>query len=337
MYDRSGKLVNECMWYNGIESDIKEYEGNGLDPINIGIKQLKLSDNCVLNKWDVSLLYNLESLETNNDRFGLVKTFKIDGLNRLKTIKIGKNSFNQRYLEDIYNYFDNDRDIYGDYYDEYSSNSFSDQSDEYCDHYLIHRSDYGFKLFCITNCQSLISIEIQDECFGSVTTIKIDGFQRSYSKSSGYNLYVQNYIRDIYDSILDDRDLGGDFCTELPKAFYMANCESIESLVIGNECFGSVKAIKIDGLNHLKTLRIGEKSFTQIKNYYGIDESKSFHILNCKSLESIEIGEYSFSDFAGDFELKNLPQLQSIHIGTIERNSYNFFCSSFVIRGIDTI
>ena len=87
-------------------------------------------------------------------------------------------------------------------------------------------------------------------------------------------------------------------------------------------------------------------------------QSKSFHILNCESLESIEIDQYSFSDFAGDFELKNLPQLQSIQIGTVRtirtmgimgiieaiaaiaataNNSYNFYSSSFVIRGIDVI
>ena len=67
------------------------------------------------------------------------------------------------------------------------------------------------------------------------------------------------------------------------------------------------------------------------------DMSKSFHILNCESLESIQIGVYSFSDFAGEFELKNLPQLQSIQIGTIGSKSYNFSSSSFVIRGIELI
>ncbi|CBK21795.2 uncharacterized protein [Blastocystis hominis] len=169
VYDRYGKLVNECEWYNGIESDIEEYEGDGSKPMNIGIKHLKLSDNCVLVDWDVSLLYNLESIEIGNDCFGSVKTFKIDGLNRLKTIKIGKNSF------------------------------------------------------------------------------------------------------------------------------------------------------------------------TQKRNQYGNDESKSFHILNCESLESIQIGRCSFSDFGGDFELKNCTQLQSIHIGTIESDSYNFYYSSFVIRGIKLI
>ncbi|CBK25256.2 uncharacterized protein [Blastocystis hominis] len=112
---------------------------------------------------------------------------------------------------------------------------------------------------------------------------------------------------------------------------------NLESIKIGNDCFGSVQAFKIDGLNRLKTIKIGSNSFTQRKNEEDYDKSKSFHILNCKSLESIQIGEYSFSDFAGDFELKNLPQLQSIQIGIIGKCSDNFSYSSFVIRGIDMI
>ena len=111
----------------------------------------------------------------------------------------------------------------------------------------------------------------------------------------------------------------------------------VESIEIGNDCFGSVKTFEIKGLNRLKTIKIGKNSFTQAKYWYGNDKSKSFHILNCESLESIQIGEYSFSDFAGDFELKNLPQLQTIQIGTIGSDSYNFFNSSFVIRGIHLI
>ena len=111
----------------------------------------------------------------------------------------------------------------------------------------------------------------------------------------------------------------------------------VESIEIGDECFESVQTFQIDGLNRLKTIKIGSNSFTQRKNDNGDDKSKSFHILNCESLESIQIGEHSFSDFAGDFELKNLPQLQSIQIGTIGSRSYNFLYSSFVIRGIDMI
>ena len=111
----------------------------------------------------------------------------------------------------------------------------------------------------------------------------------------------------------------------------------VESIEIGNDCFESVQTFTIDGLNRLKTIKIGKNSFTQEKNLWGDNKSKSFHILNCESLESIQIGEYSFSDFGGEFELKNLPQLQSIQIGTIGSNSYNFCYSSFMIRGIDLI
>ena len=117
----------------------------------------------------------------------------------------------------------------------------------------------------------------------------------------------------------------------------LSNLISLESIEISNNCFGSVKTFKIDGLNRLKTIKIGYNSFTQKKNYYGNDESKSFHILNCESLESIQIGGYSFSDYAGDFELKNLPQLRSIQIGTIGRDGLNFYHCSFVIRGIELI
>ena len=117
---------------------------------------------------------------------------------------------------------------------------------------------------------------------------------------------------------------------------WLLNLESIE---IGDECFKSVQTFKIEGLNRLKTIKIGNNSFTQEEDDDGAanNQSKSFHILNCESLKFIEIGEYSFSDFGGEFELKNLPQLQSIQIGTIESYSYNFYCSSFVIRGIELI
>ena len=111
----------------------------------------------------------------------------------------------------------------------------------------------------------------------------------------------------------------------------------VESIEIGDDCFASVKTFKIEGLNRLKTIKIGNNSFTQNKNDARDDSSKSFRILNCESLESIQIGEFSFSDFAGEFELKNLPQLQSIQIGTIGSNSYNFCYSSFVIRCIEMI
>ena len=120
---------------------------------------------------------------------------------------------------------------------------------------------------------------------------------------------------------------------------------NLESIEIGNECFGSIQIFEIEGLNRLQRLKIGHNSFTQLKsNDFKNDlagsiskcryESKSFHILNCKSLKVIEIGQCSFADFGGEFELRNLDNLESIKIGEIGNGSANFIWSSFNIRGI---
>ena len=98
-----------------------------------------------------------------------------------------------------------------------------------------------------------------------------------------------------------------------------------------------MQTFKIDGLNKLNTLKIGNYSFTHNKYGWWSSEiiSKTFRILNCEELKSIDIGEYSFVEFEGEFELKNLPQLQSINIGTIgDYDSFNFQYSSFIVRGI---
>ena len=98
--------------------------------------------------------------------------------------------------------------------------------------------------------------------------------------------------------------------------------------LISNYKFTNIRECKINGLRKLETLRILEHSFIQYKtgvhfsNHPTNDYEKSFHILNCESLKSIQIGEYSFCDFAGEFELKNLPQLQSIQIISFEFIQY---------------
>ena len=115
---------------------------------------------------------------------------------------------------------------------------------------------------------------------------------------------------------------------------------SLQSIEIGSRCFESVHIFRIDALHKLSRLKIGKESFTAMKRTEKFeiekanDKSKSFHILNCESLESIEIGEFCFADYAGKFELKNLPKLQTIQIGSIEHRSYNFYFASFIVKGI---
>ena len=119
----------------------------------------------------------------------------------------------------------------------------------------------------------------------------------------------------------------------------------LESLEIGDDSFGSIESFLINDLPKLRNLKIGSNSFTQIKAVdwnsdakraleAARNESKSFHILNCESLESIEIGVFSFLDFGGEFELSNLKSLKSIKIGLLEIGSCNYIWSSFIIRGM---
>ena len=127
-------------------------------------------------------------------------------------------------------------------------------------------------------------------------------------------------------------------CNEL-KSLNLNEYRYLKSIEIGNDCFENVELFKIDGLNELKSLKIGINSFTHLKSgnwdwRKANNTNRSFSILNCIELESIEIGEYSFSDYGGGFELKNLPKLSTIKIGEIGRDSSNFYYSSFVIKGI---
>ena len=105
----------------------------------------------------------------------------------------------------------------------------------------------------------------------------------------------------------------------------------LEELVIGDSCFRLVDKFVIDGLNELKSLKIGKNSFTRRTDN---NSSRSFVISNCIELESIEIGHHSFSDYGGGFKLVNLPKLSTIKIGEIGYDSYNFRYSSFVVKGI---
>ena len=46
------------------------------------------------------------------------------------------------------------------------------------------------------------------------------------------------------------------------------------------------------------------------------------------------IGKFSFSDYAGSFELKELNSLETIRIGTINETSNNFYYAPFNLHGI---
>ena len=70
----------------------------------------------------------------------------------------------------------------------------------------------------------------------------------------------------------------------------------MEELKIGDYDFECVKEFYLNGNRNLKLIEIGKNRFTSTPNGNGFDEFCSFQITNCPELESIEIGDSSFSD-----------------------------------------
>lgn len=115
---------------------------------------------------------------------------------------------------------------------------------------------------------------------------------------------------------------------------------NIENLSLGNGVLNTDISIRINGFNKLKNLRFGYCSTTQVSQFtsksnkynkkgYNTNDYKSYYIMNCESLESIEIGERAFDYYNGEFELKKLPLLSSIVIGI---NNF-LYVKSFLIAG----
>ena len=154
------------------------------------------------------------------------------------------------------------------------------------------------------------------------------------------SITIQNSI-ELNEMNMDVENLiiSSNSCNEL-NSLNLNEYRYLKSIEIGDDCFENVDLFKIDGLNELKSLKIGINSFTLLKSNDEWDgnvannRNRSFHILNCNELESIEIGPFSFCDYGGGFELKNLPKLSTIKIGEIGSRSSNFCFSSFVIKGI---
>ena len=102
---------------------------------------------------------------------------------------------------------------------------------------------------------------------------------------------------------------------------------SLKRIVIGDDCFGKVRVFELNGLDELESVEIGEYSFSISR--YDERTDGSYRIVNCPKLKSIQIGDWSFYDYHS-FELSNLPSLQSIDIG---RYCF-YYAPSFSLTGL---
>ena len=100
---------------------------------------------------------------------------------------------------------------------------------------------------------------------------------------------------------------------------------------VGDECFMSVEEVTLIGLSELERVVIGKNSFTKHKYYSAKNPNRAFFLKSCERLRELKMGRYSFSDY-GVCEIENVPSLEVIEMGELNRDSYNFFCSSLELK-----
>ena len=104
----------------------------------------------------------------------------------------------------------------------------------------------------------------------------------------------------------------------------------LENLVIESGSFANAPSFHIKEANELKYIKIGRYAFS--KGDEKPSSAHSFSIISCPKLVMLEIGPYSFSSYAGEFTLKDLPLLESIRIGKMGSESLCFPGCSFVLQ-----
>ena len=110
---------------------------------------------------------------------------------------------------------------------------------------------------------------------------------------------------------------------------------NLRELKVGNECFEYVDEVKLIGLRELKSVEIGESSFTKFKNTWQItsDPNRHFYLKSCPKLKSLKMGHFSFSDYTV-CEIENVDALEVIEMGDLNERSYNFFRASLEFKSI---
>ena len=106
---------------------------------------------------------------------------------------------------------------------------------------------------------------------------------------------------------------------------------NLREVRVGDECFRSVKEVKLIGLKQLERVVIGENCFTKVKNWWDNDPNRHFYLKNCERLRELKIGCYSFSDYSV-CEIENVPSLEVIEIGGLYGNSFSFYYASLELK-----
>lgn len=116
--------------------------------------------------------------------------------------------------------------------------------------------------------------------------------------------------------------------------FELVNNDQLKEIIFDDNCLEKVIKFKLDHLTKLDKLVVDQKSFPKgeyvNKTYY---PDRSFIIVDCLLLTLIDIGEYSFEEYEGEWKLSEQDKLKKLRIMSEDKESSNFNGSPFEIKG----
>ena len=148
-----------------------------------------------------------------------------------------------------------------------------------------------------------------------------DGFLEKSMVLKEENQLLHNHIEEL---IVNDNICNGREWSVLD----LSPITRLRQFRVGDACFCSVKELKIVGLSKLERVVIGQKCFCWSN---GCDPTHHFYLKDCDRLRELKIGSESFKDYCV-CEIENLPSLEGIEMGELNKQSGNFFNASLELK-----
>ena len=106
----------------------------------------------------------------------------------------------------------------------------------------------------------------------------------------------------------------------------------LQLLEVGDDCFENVNEVKLIDLSKLERVVIGKNCFTKRKNGWpSYDPNRHFYLKNCERLREVKTGSNSFCEYSV-CEIENVPSLEVIEMGELNRWSFNFCYASLELK-----
>lgn len=155
--------------------------------------------------------------------------------------------------------------------------------------------------------KKLKNLTIDDNTFGEVEEVKLDGLQELERVIIGSNNFRNRNGTFILKNCLSVKQLviGNNSFTDY-NGFEVRETPSLEEIIIGDSCFGNVEDMSIVGMRKVEKVSIGENSFS--------NREGSFALIDCEVVKEIRVGDNSFANY-NECNIRSTPLLELIEIG----------------------